>query len=289
VERKTSNELDSREVNDVLSGAEDYLGVGDVDDSSIGDSDPLDISGEVLGDVLDGPAVGRLDMDDPAAVSFGELAYHGAKVFGRSDLIFTAELELVVVEGLNERLEESTFEHCTDNEIREEVIIREVNPLFLVEGQTAGGDEKVGMWMVGEVRGPGMQDSGDTELGVEALSGEVLQNGGCSADQQAINQILVVICNGSQLGWESEDDLEVRNRQHQSSAFFEPLGGGLALALGTVAVSTRVECQSLPTTVVADALMCSHFFCCAGNEFLKHAYAHRVEPVSSHIGVHVAT
>jgi len=60
-----------------------------------------------------------------------------------------------------------------------------------------------------------------------------------------------VKCQATDLLWKSEGDVEVRNGQQLRLPVGEPLGASGGLALGTVAITTRVEYLDLMSAPVA--------------------------------------
>ena len=119
------------------------------------------------------------------------------------------------------------------------------------------------MWVVLEVRAPGMQNGEDAKLGTEMLGigrdhGERLGGG---AEQDAVDEPFVLQGNRGEFVGDREDHVEVLDGENLSLAISNPVFSGLLLALGTVPVSARVEDDAKNAARVAPfdmpALLCS--------------------------------
>src|SRR6516162_283184 len=101
-----------------------------------------------------------------------------------------------------------------------------------------------------------MQDCGDADLGAEVLGvGGNGQHGvGGSLEQETVDLCLVLVSNGSNLGWEREDDVKVGDLQQLGLALLHPCKCLTALTLWAVAVpATAVRDYGVGALVVLAA------------------------------------
>src|SRR5215207_4850867 len=98
------------------------------------------------------------------------------------------------------------------------------------------------MRMVGHRRAPAVEHGGGADAGAEVLGigGDGEQRLGCGAEQQVVDHRLVLVGDRSDLGGQGEDQVEVANRQQIGLAGVEPVLRRRTLALGAMAVATRV-------------------------------------------------
>ena len=89
---------------------------------------------------------------------------------------------------------------------------------------------------------PGVQHGDEADVSAEMLGigGDSPEGSGGGSEQRAVDFALVLQCQRRQLGGQSEDDVEIGDRQEILAALFQPLGALLRLALGTVAIAAGV-------------------------------------------------
>src|SRR6202158_1104797 len=94
-----------------------------------------------------------------------------------------------------------------------------------------------------QVLAPGVQHGKKADGGAEVsgIGGDGEQSFGSGLKQNSVNLSRVLKRQATDLLRKSEDDVEVRNGQELRLPFGEPLGAGRGLALGAVAIATRVE------------------------------------------------
>jgi hypothetical protein len=98
------------------------------------------------------------------------------------------------------------------------------------------------MRMMGHRRAPGVEQGGGADPGAEVpgVSGDGEQGLGRGAEQQVVDNRLVLVSDRGDLGRHCEDHVEVANRQQVSFAGGEPVFRHRALALGTMTVAAGV-------------------------------------------------
>jgi hypothetical protein len=79
------------------------------------------------------------------------------------------------------------------------------------------------MWVMGQRLSPGVQDGDEADFGTETLGGELHARLGRSAQQQAIDRLLVLESDLGRRRRKGEDDVEVGNRQQLGLTSGEPL------------------------------------------------------------------
>jgi len=88
---------------------------------------------------------------------------------------------------------------------------------------------------------PGMEHAEEADLGskVTGIAGDLQQGFGAGAEQQVVDQSLVLQRERSQFPRQSEDDVDVASGQQLSCPRLEPAQAGVALTLGAVPVTAR--------------------------------------------------
>ena len=96
--------------------------------------------------------------------------------------------------------------------------------------------------MVQQVLTPGMQHREETDLGTEMpwIGGDLQQCLGNGAEQQSVEQPLILEGQRRELFGHSEDHVAVRNRQQLFGSLRQPTITGRGLALGAVPVAAGV-------------------------------------------------
>lgn len=161
-----------------LMGARIDVAEGDVVvfegfDAFVGQSDPMDVAGEILGGVL--AVAGALRVDVPGLAEDRGI-----------DLIEQPRL----VEGVADFGAKDGGEGVSRDE---KVAMGRLAPGFPVFGQAAPGDEEMDVGVVGEVARPGMKHGKNAEGGADPLRVvcELLESGCGFAQEQVIDRVLV--------------------------------------------------------------------------------------------------
>jgi len=88
---------------------------------------------------------------------------------------------------------------------------------------------------------PGMEHGEETDFGAEmaGIAGDFEQGLGTGAEQQVIEDLLVLQGQRGEATRKGEDDMDIRGGQELATARLQPLVAGVGLALGTVSLAAR--------------------------------------------------
>lgn len=116
--------------------------------------------------------------------------------------------------------------------------------------------------MMLEVLTPRVQDAEQANVGSQVLgvASTLKERRGTGAEEQVVEQPLVLQHECGQFMGQREDDVEVGHRQQLGGARGQPSGACVALALGTVPVATRVIGDGLMAAAGASIAMSTK--CC---------------------------
>ena len=106
--------------------------------------------------------------------------------------------------------------------------------------KSAGSNDAVDMGMMLQALIPGVKHAEETDLCAKmpGIASDLKQGLSASLKQEAINQLLVLESERSKLTRQRKDDVDVGRRQKFAFTRLEPALARVALALGTVAVTT---------------------------------------------------
>src|SRR6266481_125043 len=109
------------------------------------------------------------------------------------------------------------------------------------------------MRMMEQILSPGVQDGEKADLcpqmfGIGSDGGQGLGRG---SEQNAVDEIFVLVSNGRDLFGEREDDMKIVRRENLRFAVFDPLRTRQRLALGAMPVAAAIVTGALIRTAVA--------------------------------------
>jgi hypothetical protein len=139
---------------------------------------------------------------------------------------------------------EEFAEQAAEDFIRkEERIFPTGDPAAAIGGEAATGHDAMQVRMKMQVLTPGVQHGNEADGGAQmaGIAGNGEQSFRSGLKQDGIDLSRVLKCQATDLLWKCEGDVEVRNGQQLRLPVGEPLGASGSLALGTVAITTRVE------------------------------------------------
>ena len=118
-----------------------------------------------------------------------------------------------------------------------------MDPALVIERETAGGNHAMDMRMMLEVLSPGVQHAEEADLSAEMLGigGYLQQGGGAGAEQQIIDDPLVLQRQPGKFVRQREDHVDVADGQQFFAASREPLVASVGLALWAMPVAAGVD------------------------------------------------
>jgi hypothetical protein len=117
-----------------------------------------------------------------------------------------------------------------------------VEPAVVVGRESAGGDHTMDMRVMLQLLVPGVEDTEEADFSAEmaGITRDFKQGLGAGAEQQVVENLLVLQRQGRQKMRKGEDHVHVAGGQEFLLARLEPAVAGLGLTLGTVPISARV-------------------------------------------------
>ena len=225
MQQEAAQELVDRQAHDALlvavrgvSPAEADLAVGEGNQPAVGDADAMGVSAEIAQGVLRA-AEGSLGIDDPVVTEQdsepgGEAAWLGE----RCEL--AVELELALVERRLETGDELATEDTSEHLDWKEEGSSGRDPDPVIRGQTSSGDDAVNMGMMLQSLIPGVEHAEEADLRTQVprVASDFEQCGGTGAEQQTIDEPLVLKRNRSQFTRQREDGMHIARRQQLAFA-----------------------------------------------------------------------
>ena len=149
------------------------------------------------------------------------------------------ELQSVLFEQLPELVAELVAEDTAESLDRQEESARRVYPSGTIEGEAAGGNDVVNVGMMLKVLSPRVEHAEKSDIGsqVPGMASQFEHRRGAGAEEQIVDQPLVLKDQSGEFVWQGEDDVEVRHGQQLSRTRGQPLGAGVALTFWAVAIA----------------------------------------------------
>ena len=161
-----------------------------------------------------GTAEGRLGIDDPVLTEQG--TDQGSEQLGIPErLVVSVKSEFPLPEGPLEAGHKLAPKHAAENLPRQKERIVGLNPARVIGGQTTRRNHAVDMRMMLQVLSPGVEHAQEANLSAEVMGigGDFQQRRGAGAEQQAIEDALVLLGERRQLVRQREDHVTVTNGQ----------------------------------------------------------------------------
>ena len=155
--------------------------------------------------------------------------------------------------GVGERRQEEPPEQARQHPHRQQEAGPAAHPARAVERYAAARHDHVDVRVVGHRRAPAMEHGGGADAGAEVLGigGDRQQCLGGGAEQQVVDDRLVLVGDRGDLGRQREDDMEIADRQQIGRAGREPILRRRALALGAMAIAARVVGDAAVAAILA--------------------------------------
>ena len=265
VEQEAAQELLDRQGHQTLlvavrgvSPAEGNLVALQGDQAVIGDRHAVGVAAEITENVF-GTTEGRLAVDHPVLPEEGAEERSESLLF-RQKLEFPVEAELAIVEGLPESGDKLAAEDSTQHLDGEKEAIAGVDPALVIGGETAGRNHTMQMGMVLEFLTPGMEHAEEADFGAEmaGITGDFEQRFGTGAEQEIVDDLLVLQGQRGEPPRKGEDDMDVGGGQEFAAARLQPTVASEGLTLGAVSIPARngelsITCLGLNRYAVAEA------------------------------------
>ncbi len=236
----------------------------------------MGVAGEVAQDVS-GAAERRLGVDDPVtSVEGSQEGPERDRLGQRREPAMKRELPVGSLKMIEEPAPEQPPEYADGQEEPGSA----GDPARTVGSEAATGDQTVDVRMVLEGLAPGVQHRQEAEFGTEVpgIGADRRQRFRGGAEQDGVEDPLVLQCDGSDLVRQGKDDVEVLDREDLLLSVRHPGGTGQLLALGAVAVATRVVGDALVATGVAALDVTAAGRGAAGDDVIEHASFGAGEP-----------
>ena len=175
------------------------------------------------------------------------------------------------MESDGEAIEEEPAERLRQRLNGQKEVRLAADPAPAVEGDAAARNEAVDMRVMGERLSPAMQHRDQADLGGQAPGGKRHERLGGGAHQEAVDRMLVLEGDLGSRRRQSEDDMEVGNRQQLRLTSRQPLGARRPLTLRTMAVSAPVVGDAGEPAVVAAFDVPAEAGCPASHDRADHA------------------
>src|SRR5438309_11627644 len=107
--------------------------------------------------------------------------------------------------------------------------------------------------MVEKILPPGVQDGEESDFGAQmfGIGSDGGQGLGRGSEQNAVDEIFVLVSDGSDLFGNREDDMKIVRRENFGLSFFDPLRTSERLAFWAMTVAAAVVTGPLVITAVA--------------------------------------
>jgi hypothetical protein len=233
----------------VLPGESDAV-VVEGEDPTVGYSDAVSITGEVLED-LGRPTEGGLCVNEPFLVTWGfEPSLPGLGMLELGEM--AVELELLLLVGEKQHREKLSAEQSAQQAYGEEKSVATTHPAFTIGTDPAGRDDAVQVRMGEKVLSPGVQDGKAADPGAEMLwiSGDGQKGFRSGPKQQGVDRAAILERQWSQFVREGENDVEVLDVEKLLLTGLKPRGTSRALTFRTMPVTAGVvDTDDVPTLV----------------------------------------
>ena len=202
------------------------------------------------------PSEGSLGVDDP--FDFFERFDESAKNRGIGQCgDLAGELELLVLKGWFDGLQQEPPEHCGQNLDWKKEFGLTVKPLGVIVIEATASDYAMDVRMKQQILAPGVEDGEEPDFSAEMLrvGGNDRHGGRAGCKQQLVKQLFVAQGQIVELLGDGEHDVVVVDGQQFALPAFEPFGSGQIPALGAMAVTAGVVGNALMKAVAADLHM----------------------------------
>src|SRR5271166_4557844 len=188
-----------------------------------------------------GTTEGRFAIDHPVMAE--QLAEPGGEYLGLSELIQIAiEAELSCAAGPLQRSHELTAKNSTQHLDGKKERVAGTDPVGVIQRESTGRDNTMDMGMMLQPLIPSVQHAEETDLGAQmsGITSHFEKGCGAGAEQQVVDELLVLQGEWCQFPWQSENYVHVGSGQQLTLTCLQPAVAGIALAFWTMTIATRV-------------------------------------------------
>ena len=258
VEEESPDELLRREGHDfllivvtVVPPLELHLPVFDIQQSMVGNRDSVGVAAQVVHHLLRS-GEGRFGVNDPfQVVQRIEITAESLGILkGRER---RKEAEFAGVEGLLQIGQEQSAEPAGQHPYGQEEIGAARNPAGTVGRDPATRNDTMQVGMKEQVLSPTVQYREEADLGAQMLGigSDGGQGLGRGSEQNAVDEIFVLVSNRRDLFGEREDDVKIVGLEDFRFPFFEPFRPRQRLAFGAMSIAAAIVAGPLERTAVA--------------------------------------
>src|SRR5499425_1833541 len=178
--------------------AEGDLAIGEGDQAVVGDGHTMGVAAQIVHHIF-GATEGTFQIDHP--ILSIEWPQPSGEDFGlRQKLQVSVEVQLAILKGLFESIDELAAKDFLQHFLGKEVVVPGANPAGVIKREATGRNDTMDMRVSGELLAPRMQDTEEANLCAE-VSGIVSDFEKCfgtGAEQKMVEDFLVLQEQGCQ-------------------------------------------------------------------------------------------
>ncbi len=223
-----------------VSPAERDLVTLQSDQAVIGDGHAVGIAAEITENMFWAPK-GRLAIDHPVLPE--QWAEECSECFGFCQkLEIPVEAQLALREGLPESGDKLATEDSPQHLDGKKEAVARGDPALVIGRETTGRNDTMQMGMMLEFLTPGMEHAEEADFGAQmaGITGDFEQRFGTGAEQEIVDDLLVLQGQRGELPRKREDDMDVGDRQEFATPRLQPTVASGGLTLGTVPIPAGI-------------------------------------------------
>ena len=206
----------------------------------VGNGHSVCVAAEISENIL-GAAEWRFAVHDPVLTV--EFTDEGMKSFRVGKMLqFAVEADLTLGKRVLQSILDLPSKDPSQHILRQKESIAWIgtHPALMVERQSSGGNDAVDVWMVLHGLSPGMEHAEKADSGTEAIriAGDFNEGLCAGPEQEIVNDLLVLQCQGTEFVRQGEDNMRVRHRQQITRPCLDPAVSCIGLTPRAVPVTT---------------------------------------------------
>src|SRR5260370_15076847 len=235
----------------VILVAKGHVALVESHETAVREGDAMSVGGEI-GEHRLGPGEGRLGVEEPVLpAQRGEMRGESLAATQARDLAEKRQPACGVSVG--ERGQEEPPEQAGKHPHRKEEAGLAAYQARAVERYPAAWHDHMDVRVVGHCGAPAVEHGGGADASAEmpGIGGDRQQCLGGRAEQQVVDDRLVLVSDRSDLGRQREDDVEIADRQQIGLAGCEPIRRCRTLTLWAMSVTARVVSDAAVAAILA--------------------------------------